>query len=237
LTPTNAGGDGTELCQNVTISEVPSTSLNAGDKIDLNGDGVNDLQAYTCNCPASMGLSVLNFAEWGSVGKAYSAVTLSDAQNASYGTSGFVQENGDYNSPSVIRTGTGALVKMWAPVNDNGTVRLQVEVLAGGGTPPDAPVASFTATPSGLNVNFTDTSTNTPTSWAWDFDDTGTSTSRNPSHTFADTGTFNVCLTAANAGGSDTACQNVSVTKSGSRGHGRLGALNVRDSEGAWPEI
>jgi PKD repeat protein len=64
-----------------------------------------------------------------------------------------------------------------------------------------------------LDVDFTDTSTNTPTSWTWDFDDTGTSTLRNPSHTYASGGTYNVCLTAANAGGSDSACQDVTVTK------------------------
>ena len=52
---------------------------------------------------------------------------------------------------------------------------------------------------------FTDTSTNNPTSWAWDFDNNGTvdSTVKNPSHVYANPGTYSVKLTATNTGGSD----------------------------------
>jgi PKD repeat protein len=74
---------------------------------------------------------------------------------------------------------------------------------------PPPPVANFTGTPTSgtapLNVQFTDTSTNNPTSWAWDFDNNGTadSTVKNPSHIYANPGTYSVKLTAANSGGSD----------------------------------
>ena len=72
---------------------------------------------------------------------------------------------------------------------------------------PPPPVANFTGTPTSglkpLNVQFTDTSTNTPTSWAWTFGDGGTSTVKNPSHVYANAGTYNVSLTATNVGGSD----------------------------------
>ncbi|WP_292546836.1 PKD domain-containing protein [Methanoregula sp.] len=79
---------------------------------------------------------------------------------------------------------------------------------SGGGTPTTAPTASFTATPvngkAPLTVTFTDTSTNTPTSWAWDFGDGGTSTAKNPVHTYGSAGTYNVKLTATNAGGGNS---------------------------------
>jgi PKD repeat protein len=74
---------------------------------------------------------------------------------------------------------------------------------------PLPPVANFTGTPTSgtapLNVHFTDTSTNNPTSWAWDFDNNGTvdSTVKNPSHVYANPGTYSVKLTATNTGGSD----------------------------------
>ncbi|MFN0274725.1 MAG: PKD domain-containing protein [Chitinophagales bacterium] len=74
----------------------------------------------------------------------------------------------------------------------------------------ESPVAdfSFSGDPT---VNFTDLSTNAPTSWSWDFDDGGTSTEQNPTHTFADNGLYNVCLTATNGGGSNTVCKNVGI--------------------------
>lgn len=84
---------------------------------------------------------------------------------------------------------------------------------AAGGTPPPvppAPVAAFSGTPlSGeapLTVAFTDLSTNTPAAWTWERNDgSGWSVfsgSQSPSAAFA-IGTWDVRLTAGNAGGSD----------------------------------
>jgi PKD repeat protein len=70
------------------------------------------------------------------------------------------------------------------------------------------PVADFTGTPlSGtipLTVVFTDTSTGSPTTWSWAFGDGGTSSEQNPMHNYSAAGTYNISLTAANAGGSNT---------------------------------
>ncbi len=55
-------------------------------------------------------------------------------------------------------------------------------------TPPVAPVANFTGTPttgdSPLSVQFSDESTGSITSYSWDFGDSGTSTLQNPAHTY-----------------------------------------------------
>ena len=73
---------------------------------------------------------------------------------------------------------------------------------------PVKPVADFTGTPTSgdapLSVAFTDTSTHAPTTWAWEFGDGATSTSQNPTHQYADPGTYTVKLTASNVAGSST---------------------------------
>jgi PKD repeat protein len=74
-----------------------------------------------------------------------------------------------------------------------------------------APVANFTATPrtgtSLLAVQFNDTSTNSPTSWKWAYKNatigwTQFSVVRNATFSFG-AGTYDINLTATNAGGSD----------------------------------
>ena len=50
-------------------------------------------------------------------------------------------------------------------------------------------------------MNFTDLSTDA-NAWFWDFGDGTNSTDKNPSHVYANEGTFSVSLTAKNAGGS-----------------------------------
>jgi PKD repeat protein len=74
-----------------------------------------------------------------------------------------------------------------------------------------APVANFTATPrtgtAPLTVQFNDTSTNSPVSWKWAYKNatvgwTQFSTVRNVKYSFP-AGTYDINLTATNAGGSD----------------------------------
>lgn len=61
-----------------------------------------------------------------------------------------------------------------------------------------------------LTCTFTDQSSNA-LSWFWDFGDGNTSIAQNPVHTYADSGTYNVCLIASDNCGSDTSCQKVTV--------------------------
>jgi PKD repeat protein len=68
------------------------------------------------------------------------------------------------------------------------------------------PVPNFSGAPrSGeapLAVSFTDLSSNGPTSWQWDFGDGATSPEQNPTHTYTESGSYTVALTATNAAGS-----------------------------------
>lgn len=75
-----------------------------------------------------------------------------------------------------------------------------------------APLAAFTAnTSADPEVVFTDYSIYNPTSWLWFFGDGGTDTAQNPTYTYSDSGTYEVCLVASNSYGSDTACQEVPI--------------------------
>ncbi|MBW8050682.1 MAG: PKD domain-containing protein [Cytophagales bacterium] len=72
------------------------------------------------------------------------------------------------------------------------------------------PVANFGYSDSSLTVTFTDSSVN-ETMWVWDFGDGNTDTVQNPVHTYAIAGSYNVCLIAGNACGSDSICDSVTA--------------------------
>lgn len=68
----------------------------------------------------------------------------------------------------------------------------------------------------GNGFYFYDASTGTGLSYSWDFGDGTTSSSQWPSHTFAASGVYNVCLTVSNSSGcSDTYCSTVTVQGGG----------------------
>ncbi len=79
-----------------------------------------------------------------------------------------------------------------------------------------SPTAAFTPNLFANIANFTDNSTGSPVTFAWDFGDGSTATTQNPSHTYANTGPYLVCLTVTNAGGcSDTHCQTINILSVG----------------------
>ncbi|GAB5538503.1 MAG: hypothetical protein Salg2KO_06060 [Salibacteraceae bacterium] len=74
------------------------------------------------------------------------------------------------------------------------------------------PVADFNFDPiSDPEIDFFDASTNLPTSWNWDFGDGNGDIIMNPTHTYSDTGDYEVCLTVSNAYGTDDTCQNIRI--------------------------
>ncbi len=81
---------------------------------------------------------------------------------------------------------------------------------------PSAPEPSFSFTPAtpqaGAPVQFSDTSGGgVASSWLWNFGDNATSTQRNPAHTFAANGSYDVRLTVSNASGSAFVVRRVDV--------------------------
>jgi PKD repeat protein len=73
-----------------------------------------------------------------------------------------------------------------------------------------AATAGFSYSNSGLTVSFSNASTGA-TSYLWDFGNGITSSFANPSHTYANFGTYTVCLIASAGGCGDTLCQTVDV--------------------------
>lgn len=77
------------------------------------------------------------------------------------------------------------------------------------------PTANFTAFSSGLNATFSNSTTG-GVIYLWDFDDGSTSTEQDPNHSFANDGTYNVCLTATSSENcSATICKDISITVTG----------------------
>jgi choice-of-anchor B domain-containing protein len=72
------------------------------------------------------------------------------------------------------------------------------------------PFAAFSYTTALLSATFTNVS-QFATSWHWDFGDGATSALQHPTHTYAVSGNYTVCLIATDTCGSDTSCQNVAV--------------------------
>ncbi|MFC2113865.1 PKD domain-containing protein, partial [Bacteroidota bacterium] len=77
-----------------------------------------------------------------------------------------------------------------------------------------APVANWTYIDSlDPTIYFVDASSKMPTSWSWTFGDGGTSTLQNPDHTYTEIGSYNICLTVTNSGGTSKKCQAITITK------------------------
>ncbi len=77
------------------------------------------------------------------------------------------------------------------------------------------PVASFTNAATNLNVVFSNTSTNTTgATYSWNFgDNTPLSTEANPTHLYAQSGSFTVTLTITTACGTNTTTRNITVSQ------------------------
>jgi len=75
--------------------------------------------------------------------------------------------------------------------------------------------AAFTYTPTIIYpntvVHFSDRSTDYPTAWWWDFGDGHFSPLQNPTHTYALTGTYTVCLTVTNLSEIDSATDVITI--------------------------
>ncbi|MFD2562678.1 Ig-like domain-containing protein [Aquimarina rubra] len=66
------------------------------------------------------------------------------------------------------------------------------------------PIANFEAATNCATVTFNSTTINNVNTYLWDFGDGITSSEQNPTHTYANSGTYSVSLTTSNSAGQDT---------------------------------
>ncbi|MFN8393991.1 MAG: PKD domain-containing protein [Bacteroidia bacterium] len=106
--------------------------------------------------------------------------------------------------PTAVGTYQVSIILHESPCHDTTT---QAFIVSG-----TAPLAAFTFNPGSNNtVYFTNLSSNA-NSYLWDFGDGQTSTATHPSHVYANSGTFTICLTATNTCGSVQQCSTWTCT-------------------------
>jgi PKD repeat protein len=89
--------------------------------------------------------------------------------------------------------------------DDDGATGSVTQTVAVTPAPPNTPpIADFSVSCTGLSCTFTDRSSDSDgsvTTWSWSFGDGGTSTGRNPTHTYAAAGTYDVTLSVTDDDG------------------------------------
>lgn len=140
-------------------------------------------------------------------------VTFTDTSTDDGTVTGWLWDFGDGNTSTdqnpVHTYLSGAARDVTLTVTDNDSNASVPKVISVTSVANVIPVAGYSEVIAGLQVTFTDTSTDTDgtiTDWAWDFDDGNSSNTQNPVHTFAVAGTYNVKLTVSD---DDTAVSNV----------------------------
>ncbi|MCK5776657.1 MAG: immune inhibitor A, partial [Bacteroidales bacterium] len=111
-------------------------------------------------------------------------------------------------SRSFVKSGTGS----WAAASGtSGSIDYQFRAITSPYAPPTTVNFSFDTSLAPI-VSFTDLTTPTATAWTWKFGDGTTDNSQNPSHTYANFGTYTVWLIATTASGVDSSSATVTLT-------------------------
>lgn len=137
LTASNIGGpDSTPACQMVTVAEVPSTLYTAGQSINLDGFGLDDLlveASSDCGVGRPQRFLPLAGAGLNSLSENYGSVDLADALAVgSYSSSPSCPVVSNIAHTTLVRTGADGYAKLWIPQSDARGVRLVFEVLQSG---------------------------------------------------------------------------------------------------------
>ena len=210
-------GDGNASTERNPVHKYNKTGLYSVTLTTSNGNGSNTLTKSSC-IAISNGLNtpVISFSASATLGSVPLNVSFTDQSTGS--PTSWNWNFGDGNTstdqnPAHTFNKTGLYSVTMTASNDDGSSALTKTNYIAVSRAINAPVASFSASPTfgnvPLNVSFSDQSTGSPTSWNWNFGDGNTSKDKKPVHRYNKTGLYSVTMTASNDYGSDT------LTKSG----------------------
>jgi len=204
-------GDGT---QTSTLQNPQHTYTTGGTfNVQLTATGVGGSNSITKSVTILYSAPVANFTFSGANNPAPCTVAFT---NTSTNSTSYLWDFGDGTQISTVQNpqhiyttgGTFNVHLIATGAGGSNSITKNVTILY------SAPVANFTFSgannPAPCLVTFTNTSTNA-TSYYWNFGDGGTSIATNPQYTYTTSGTFNVQLTASNAGGSNSITKSVII--------------------------
>jgi serine protease len=203
--------------ESIAVAALDSTKTRAsysdgGPQLDISAPGSNVISTYNTNDTSYSSLSGTSMATPHVAGAIALALSCAPA-----GTTRTQIVNALYSTAEDLGTAG------WDSGYGYGLARadrLVSTICGGGGGTNHAPVASFTASPSGLSVSVNGSASSDSDgdalTYAWTFGDGGTATGVTASHTYAAAGTYSVGLTVNDGrGGTNTATQNVTVATGG----------------------
>ncbi|MCX6271185.1 MAG: PKD domain-containing protein [Bacteroidetes bacterium] len=159
-------------------------------------------------------LSCVNFFSYTNINLVYTFSSFVAGGTPPYIYTWTFGDGGTSGLPNPVHTyaGPGSYMVTLTTVASNGCTYTSTDVVTVGGTPC---TANFMTVPDSSNqtmIYFIDQSTGIPVTWAWTFGDGGTANIPYPVHTYAQAGTYWVCLTITTASGCfDTYCDSVLV--------------------------
>ena len=207
---------GTDRNQTVTLG-VGNWSIN----LTATNPSGSDISSQITYVNVSMGF-IASFSQDHAMGLAPLAVTFTDTSiNASASTNSWDWNFGDQGAGNTstlqnpVHTYTTAgtyTINLTIRNTSYNLVSTKLETILVNATL----AANFTGTPTTggipLSVAFTDTSNGVVTSWLWTFGDGNISTLQNPSHTYVNSGSYNVDLNITGPDGSTNLTKNAYIT-------------------------
>jgi Zn-dependent metalloprotease len=190
-----------------------STNATTGILFDSGGSSGNYADNENCSflinpgCALDVTMSFSNF---------YSP-TSSDYMRVYDGTDATATLIGNYTymttPPSSVTATSGSMYITWYSNSSSNYTGWEANWTST--TPTTDPIANFSISdntpPLNVNVQFTDATTNLPNSWTWNFGDGNTSSQQNPTHSYANPGSYTVTLISNNCFALDTISYNVTV--------------------------